>query len=167
MKPRYSNRPFPSVQAMNWALVKNWNKTVKPRDIVYFLGDWTIKRQPRRARYWMRKLNGHIISIKGNHDRGQRGVKFYHHRIRHWGGHKFLLLHDPKEKQGTWEGWLIHGHRHNKSMDRYPFINGGRKTINVSVELTNYRPISIDYILSLNIDSIRRMEKINSKPERW
>ncbi len=166
LKAKYSNRPFSNVQAMNWALVNNWNKTVKPKDTVHFLGDWTIKRHPRRARYWMRKLNGHIISIKGNHDKGQRGIRFYHHKIRHWGRYNFLLLHDPKEKQKSWEGWLIHGHTHNKSR-KYPFINGKLKTINVSVELINYRPVSIDYILSLNIDSIRRMETINSKPERW
>jgi len=52
-------------------------------------------------------------------------------------------------------------------MSKYPFINGERKTINVGVELTNYRPISLDFLLSLNIGSIKRMETINSKPERW
>ena len=51
-------------------------------------------------------------------------------------------------------------------MSKYPFINGERKTINVSVELTNYRPISLDYLLSLDIDSIKRMETISSNPER-
>jgi calcineurin-like phosphoesterase family protein len=161
---------------MNRVLVKNWNKTVRPEDTVYFVGDWVVSRDPRRARKRVNKLNGHIISIKGNHDKGQRGIKFYHHKRRHWGGYKFLLLHwggykflllhDPKEKRSTWDGWLIHGHTHNKSR-KYPFINGKLKTINVSVELTNYRPISLDYLLSLKIDSIRRMEKVSSKPERW
>jgi len=151
---------------MNGALVKNWNNAVKPKDNVYFLGDWVVSRDPRRARKWVNKLNGHITSIRGNHDRGQKGIKFYNSRIRHWSRHKFLLLHDPKEKRSTWDSWLIHGHTHNNSR-KYPFINGKLKTINVGVELTNYRPMSIDFLLSLNIDSIRRMETINSKPERW
>lgn len=163
---RYAKRPFTNKRAMNGALVKNWNNTVKPKDNVYFLGDWVVSRDPRRARKWVNKLNGHITSIRGNHDREQKGIIFYKSRIRHWGGHKFLLLHDPKEKRSTWDGWLIHGHTHNKSR-KYPFINGKLKTINVGVELINYRPVSLDFLLSLNIDSIKRMETINSKPERW
>jgi calcineurin-like phosphoesterase family protein len=135
---------------MDRVLVKNWNNTVKPKDTVYFLGDWAFGRGSRPASYWIRRLNGHIISI----------------RILNYDGRKLLLIHNPDKKHRTWHDWVIHGHKHNNSR-KYPFINGKLKTINVSVELTNYRPVSIDYILSLNIDSIRRMETINSKPERW
>jgi calcineurin-like phosphoesterase family protein len=51
-------------------------------------------------------------------------------------------------------------------MRDYPFINGETKTINVGVELIGYKPINIDYLLSLDIDSIKRMDTINSKPIR-
>jgi calcineurin-like phosphoesterase family protein len=163
---------------MNWALVKNWNNTVKPWDIVYFLGDWALGRDARPARYWIRKLNGHIISIKGNHDRKQGGIRFYYWRTLHHKEYTFLLIHRPspndpgqtrkqKKKIAEWHGWVIHGHKHNNNMRNYPFINGKKKTINVSVELINYKPVSLDFLLSLNIDSIKRMETINSKPERW
>ena len=166
---RYCRRPFSNVRIMNRVLVNNWNNTVKPKDTVYFLGDWAFGRHSRPAKYWMRKLNGHKVSIKGGHDTGPRvsGVKLYKRKILNYGGDKFLLIHNPNQRPRTWHGWVIHGHKHNNNMRRYPFINGRTKTINVGVELTNYRPISLDSLLSLNIDSIRRMETINSKPERW
>jgi len=35
------------------------------------------------------------------------------------------------------------------------------------VELINYHPLSLDKLLSLNIDSIRRMQTIDSEAEGW
>ena len=164
---RLCGRPFANVRAMNRALVSNWNNTVRPQDTVYFLGDWAFGRRSRPAKYWMRRLKGHIVCIRGSHDRRQRGIRFYNWRELPRGGYKFLLIHNPDEKLGSWDGWVIHGHKHNNNMRKYPFINGKIKTINISVELTRFSPVSIDYLLSLNIDSIRRMETISSNPERW
>jgi calcineurin-like phosphoesterase family protein len=66
---KYCNRPFESVEAMNEALVDNWNSVVGPEDHVYHLGDfcfgnvekWNWCLEPGR-------LNGHIHLILGNHD---------------------------------------------------------------------------------------------------
>ena len=66
---KYCNRPFETVEAMNDALVANWNSVVKPDDHVYHLGDfcfgnvekWNWCLEPGR-------LNGHIHLILGNHD---------------------------------------------------------------------------------------------------
>ena len=66
---KYCNRPFESVEAMNDALVANWNSVVGPDDHVYHLGDfcfgnvekWNWCLEPER-------LNGHIHLILGNHD---------------------------------------------------------------------------------------------------
>ena len=35
----HCDRPFESVDHMNKVIVNNWNKTIRPRDTVYFLGD--------------------------------------------------------------------------------------------------------------------------------
>jgi len=163
---RYCDRPFRNVQEMNETIVRNWNETVKDRDTVYFLGDWTFGRGHKPAKYWVRKLKGHIISIRGAHDWREKGIRFEDFKVLPYHEYSFLLIHDP-DQAGDWHSWIIHGHKHNNNMSKYPFINGERKTINVSVELTNYRPISLDFLLSLNIDSIKRMETINSEPERW
>lgn len=163
---RYCNRPFRNVQEMNETIVRNWNETVKDRDTLYFLGDWTFGRRHKPAKYWVRKLKGHIISIRGAHDWREKGIRFEDFKVLQYHGCSFLLIHDPNQA-GDWHSWIIHGHKHNNNMSKYPFINGERKTINVGVELTNYRPISLDFLLSLNIGSIKRMETINNKPERW
>jgi calcineurin-like phosphoesterase family protein/2'-5' RNA ligase len=163
---KYCHRPFRNVHHMNKTMVRNWNDTVKDRDTVYFLGDWTFGRGHKPAKYWGRKLKGHIVSVRGAHDWREKGIRFEDFKVLQYHGYSFLLIHDPNQA-GDWHSWIIHGHKHNNNMSKYPFINGTRKTINISVELTNFSPISIDHILSLNIDSIRRMETINSKPERW
>lgn len=54
---------------MNEAIIKKWNKQVKPNDVVYILGDFiwnTVK--SHEYRNIMQKLNGNKILIVGNHD---------------------------------------------------------------------------------------------------
>jgi len=51
-------------------------------------------------------------------------------------------------------------------MDLYPFINGETRTINVSCECTAYTPVSLDYLLSLDLESIARMETLSDPPVR-
>ena len=65
-----------------------------------------------------------------------------------YGNYEFLLSHDPYRPLG-YEGWIIHGDKHNNSMERYPFINQKNKTVNVSAEMVNYTPLSITRLISL------------------
>jgi calcineurin-like phosphoesterase family protein len=169
---RHVHRPFRNVQEMNTTIIRKWNDTVKSRDTIYFLGDWAYGWRHKPAKYWRSKLKGHIVSIKGSHDRGEKGIRFEDFKVLQYHGHLFLLIHDPDNKETIKTvkeryDWIIHGHKHNNNMRDYPFINGERKTINVSVELINYCPLSLDKLLSLNIDSIRMMRTIDSEPERW
>jgi len=146
---------------MNDLIIANWNNTVNKTDIVYFLGDWGFGRGSRPSSHWKKRLNGEILSIKGSHDK--RGREY---RILKSKEHTFLLIHDPNNAL-RWNGWIMHGHIHNNKMDKYPFINGYRKTINVSIELTDYKPINLDSIEALKIDSIKWMRTSSSTPERW
>jgi len=164
---KYAHRPFPNVTEMNNVIKSNWNGTVGDNDTVYFLGDWTFGRGHKPARYWIKQLKGDIISILGSHDRETDGMRFENTKVLHVNGYSFLLMHDPEGRKTKWHGWIIHGHVHNNKMDKYPFINGELKTINVSAELIHYKPVSLSYLLSLNLDSIKRMRTIDSHPERW
>ena len=74
------------------------------------------------------------------------------------------MTHDPERLPVKWNNWVIHGHKHNNDMKNYPFINGVKKTINVCPELTGYRPVSLDYLTSLKLSSIKRMDTIDSVP---
>jgi len=164
---RYCKRPFSSKYEMNRFIKDNWNGTVGRNDTVYFLGDWSFGRGSRPAGYWMRQLKGRITWIRGSHDKDTSCAGFDEKgMILRAAGYAFLLLHDPKDRPPGWQGWIIHGHIHNNDMDRYPFINGEQRTINVSVELVDYRPVSLSYLLSLDLRSIRRMPTINDEPER-
>ena len=144
---KYCHRPFHSVQEMNSTLVANWNSQVRRKDIVYFLGDWSFGRDSRPARYWRHRLNGHIISIKGGHDRPDWRMHYRKYTKLRYDGTTYLLVHDPTSHIAqNWHGWVIHGHKHNNNLS-YPLINAGHKTINVSVELTDYSPLKIQDVI--------------------
>lgn len=171
---KFIHRPFRNTNEMNTTIKNNWNKKVSRAGSVYFLGDYTgpsIRGYYTKLEYWTNQLKGSITSIMGNHDRNGGCVKFTKARILHIGKYTFLLIHNPSDRYisniKTQYDWIIHGHTHNNKMDRYPFINGEKRTINVSVELINYNPVSLDFLLSLDLDSIKRMPTIDSQPERW
>jgi calcineurin-like phosphoesterase family protein len=160
-------RPFGTAHEMNIALVSNWNSVVGKNDLVWHIGDlsWT---QP--ARFWMNKLNGRVLFIRGNHDRSARWMKRY--AIIKRGGQTFFLVHDPDDRiipQG-YTGWVVHGHHHgghDQFGNEYPFIDGVKKRINVVCELTDYKPVDLDWLLGLNLDTIKRLDNVGAEPERW
>jgi calcineurin-like phosphoesterase family protein len=141
---KYCHRPFKPVERMNKVLVNNWNRTVRPFDKVYFLGDLARRDTDK----WLRKLNGKIIFIKGTHDRRSKIKRLYKRRVLRYKGWQFLLIHDPEEVT-NWDGWIIHGHKHNNNVKKFPFFNPKNKTVNVSCELTYYTPVEIDKIISI------------------
>ena len=146
---------------MNTQLIKRWNTTVKNGDKIYHLGDFARSMDPNQ---WKNKLNGRKVFIHGNHDQKLTGTKEFE-RL-YYKGHNFCLTHYPNQRPKQWNGWVIHGHTHNNST-KYSFINGQLQTINVSCELIGYKPLSLDYLISLDINSIKRMETIDSKPELY
>ena len=160
-------RPFDTTHEMNLALISNWNKVVKPGDLVWNLGDFTWT-QP--TKFWAKKLNGHILFIRGNHDRYAKWKK--HFAMIKRSGHAFVLIHDPDDRAvpHDFEGWIVHGHHHggrDKDGNEYPFIDGVRRRINVVVELTNYRPVDLDWIVGLGLNTIKRMDNVDAIHERW
>ncbi len=64
---KYSNRPYSSVEEMNESLIENWNKLVKPNDTIYHLGDFCFMNLNDYTNL-MKRLNGNIHLILGNHD---------------------------------------------------------------------------------------------------
>ena len=92
---KYCNRPFDTVEIMNEILVKNWNDTVGPNDIVYCLGDFSMAFRPVET--FTQRLNGTKYLVPGNHD----FCHSYHKRSR------------KPEARATWaqkyvdNGWII------------------------------------------------------------
>lgn len=157
---RYCKRPFHNVGIMNKTIIQRWNKVVGPNDTVYFVGDFSF-RGP--FQYWRKKLQGHIVFIKGNHDRNIRNAR--HHSILHHRGHSFYIVHNPQDVPENWKDWIIHGHVHSNHMRAYPLVNGDRKSINVSAELTNYYPLNLDTVINWDLAKIKRKESLSSPPK--
>lgn len=153
---KYCARPFVNVKEMNRTLLQNWNSLIKKNDVVYFLGDISFGKHSRGPSYWLRRLNGKIIYIKGNHEKFEAGKDY---EILEYQRYRFLLIHNP-DSVGNFDGWIVHGHKHNNDLINYPFINKRKRTINVSVEVINYKPISLNQILKLCSQDTKRIETV-------
>lgn len=127
---------FRNLRDMHKRIISNWNYHVGNYDRVFCLGDFGDARN-------LRRLKGKITLAKGNHDKKQWNKQF----IIQYRDMKFLVLHDPDSMTTNWfDGdWIIHGHTHINS----PFIDIGRKRINVSVEAINFSPITMAQIYDI------------------
>jgi len=64
----YCDRPFADVDAMNRALIDNWNNAVRQDDTVWVLGDFALGKIAETLPI-AGELNGHKLLLAGNHDR--------------------------------------------------------------------------------------------------
>lgn len=143
---KYCKRPFLNTEDMNKTLIDNWNNTISNKDTVYFLGDLAYGRDSKSTDYWLKQLNGKIIFIKGNHDKSDK-IKFHETYTLEYEGYKFFLSHEPEQVPKDWDGWAICGHHHNNKLEEYPFIDKKNKRINISTELTKFRPVDMDDLI--------------------
>lgn len=138
---------FKNLHQMHERLISNWNYNVGKYDRVFCLGDFGDFRFKRR-------LNGRITIAKGNHDRKQWNRQY----ILKYRDMKFLVLHDPDNATNWFDGdWIIHGHHHVNS----PFIDIAKKRVNVSCEMINFTPITMEKLYNII------QESKNCKDDRW
>lgn len=150
----YCNRPFFNTNEMNQVIIDNWNQTVGQDDIVYFLGDFALGSNVEE-KYELLKdlLNGTIYFLRGNHDRSRASVGKYFHLIDdlsqiEYNGYHFILSHQPLFNNQIPKNFInIHGHIHDKSLDRNKYDLSCH--FNVSVDVIDFTPISIDEIVNV------------------
>lgn len=147
---KYCNRPFPSVGEMDEALIRNWNSVVGPSDVTYHLGDFSF-RDPSQ---YLRRLNGHIYFVHGNHDKPMKHYQTIHDRERKV---TFLpaLAEATVECQTivlchyslrTWNKshygvWHLYGHSHGTLPD-----DPHARSLDVGVDVHGYRPIAFEEV---------------------
>lgn len=166
---RFDNRPFNTVEEMDEELINRWNDKVGKGDLVYILGDLIWKTAINEAVQIIKRLNGQIILIKGNHDRflhnaaakkALAGIKDYddicviledgttrrcilsHYFIPFYNGHRYQAIH-------------LHGHSHfteesaEESRITTELNEKGYdlKIYNVGCMYWNYTPVTLDEIL--------------------
>lgn len=145
----YYCRPFlpEDTAMMDRILTANWNHTVSPNDRVIFAGDFTYKADRDSTDAYRSQLNGTVTWIEGNHDTSLEGT--CPSSTFTADGREFLVVHNPKHAPPGYRGWVIHGHTHNARLGKYPFISFSNRTVNVSADVTGYRPVPLQEILTL------------------
>jgi len=153
----------------NKTIIKNWNSLVKPNDTVFHLGDLAAGVGKVQDGYdilkkIMNSLNGNIVLIKGNHDhytneqyKRDLNIKAVTDYLIY---NEYFLCHYPliidkytKErmipvinelrtlfKESNCK-YLLHGHSHLTKFKG--------KRINLSVDLTDFKPVEFNNLLSL------------------
>lgn len=97
---KFDNRPFDDVHHMTRVLVNNFNSTVPPDGITYFLGDMGLCGTDEMSKV-IKGLNGTKILILGNHDKGSNSMYNAGFDVVLYGatlfvaGHKVTLSHCP------------------------------------------------------------------------
>lgn len=136
-------RPFESVEEMDETMVQRWNEVVKPSDHIYHLGDVAMY---RRCLKIVQRLNGHKRLIFGNHD--VYDYKYYtevgfkklmSYRVLDGFMFSHIPLHPASVKRFRAN---IHGHVHTNG-------DMGEGYVNICVEKTAYRPVSLAEIRAL------------------
>ena len=162
----YQPRGFTSIQEHDETIIENWNKIIKPGDIVYHLGDTILNNNDKGINYF-NQLNGHIFLIRGNHDTvnrldkikyecknvisGARGWDFPYVDIQKINGYTFYLSHYPTitsnvENMAPLKHHTInlHGHTHSKDS----FYNDMPFCYNVALDAHNCHPVSFEEIIA-------------------
>ena len=153
---KYCKRPFKSIKEMNETLIKNWNSVVKNDDTIYHLGDLALGNLDDFKEIAQR-LNGNKILIRGNHDKWKvkdyesLGFKVLKNPPIELEEYKLILSHTPRPDKEIKDGYInVHGHIHNKvlnDLSYYPPESfDSKKHINISVDVTNFTPVSLDDI---------------------
>lgn len=146
---KYCRRPFSSIDEMNTTLVSNWNSVVNINDIVLFLGDLCLAKSSKDTDYWLSQLHGSITFIRGNHDKKSSITPLLDNASFTYQGIPFYLVHDPGNCPSNYSDWILSGHHHNNHPIEFPLVNSIAKVINVSTELTDYKPIRLDALIKL------------------
>ena len=161
----YDSRPYLDMDAMIRDMIQRWNQTVRKTDIVYHVGDFAFG-HPRRWAPIVKKLQGRITLIRGNHDL-QNGATASRLTVENsalfndvgdieqisLGGIPIVICHYPytcldgddriKDMRPKDNGkWLIHGHTHKR-----PVVTD--RQINVGTMLWGYKPVSQKEICNL------------------
>jgi calcineurin-like phosphoesterase family protein len=160
----YCGRPYPTLDKMHAAFIKNWNELVSVTDTVYYLGDFCFEAKKQDVLKWKSKLNGHIVLIYGNHDHKvtrkafkpecyfELGVKI--------GEFDCILAHRPLYPD-HWDIPVrdITNHFARKAeYEKYDFVISGHvhnarlwtgRSLNVGVDMHDFKPISEAKVLSL------------------
>ena len=162
-------RGFQSIEEMNNTIVTNHNSVVAPEDDVYVLGDLMLG-DSEKGIEWVKKLNGKLHIIRGNHDTDRRW-KMYQNLLPNvvecqnaiylkYNGYHFYLSHYPSltgnlEKEALKQMTLnLYGHTHQMSN----FYEDRPYMYHVGVDSHACYPCRLDDIIGEMKDKMRECQ---------
>lgn len=174
-------RNFKTLDEHNQILVNNINKVVKPKDTMYFLGDWSFGGSDNVLKFRKEIRCENIHLILGNHDDhifnkqsmllggGSHGfLSISHYRTISIDKQIICLSHFPCR---TWDkaakgSWLLHGHCHGTLASYSTAHNEGNKSWLKKSKLYKTMDVGIDThpkFEPYNFETIRAImnERIN------
>ena len=163
---RMCQRQFDSIEEHDATLVELWNSVVRPNDEVWHLGDFSYRAGVEHAERILKKLNGRIHLVRGNHDRpavlqltqwasvqdfaeikldGQR-ISLFHYGMRTW--------------PAQWHNSIqLYGHSHTR-------LPGNTRSLDVGVDAWGYMPVDIEQIRARMATLPEwRPEEVGDEPE--
>lgn len=148
-----THRKFTSIEEHDEALIANWNKVVRPKDLIWHLGDVYLGNDIDDFVQLMSRLNGRKMLIRGNHDTfaTQAYTLAFEEVYGVWPKYGAVLSHVPLHPDSV-DRWKIniHGHLHSNVVKQcYEDLSdfdkrSDNRYICVSVEQTQLFPISLD-----------------------
>lgn len=156
---RYCDRPFRDADTMDQELIARWNEVVAHDDLVYHLGDFTLRGEHFAARI-LSRLNGHlhVLGYPWHHDKRWVPREPGPTKVRSASGHRvhilppmvvlaardlgtsdsIVLCHFPiaqwdRMRHGAWH---LHGHTHGR-------YDGDGACLDVGVDSHDYAPVSL------------------------
>jgi calcineurin-like phosphoesterase family protein len=143
---KFCNRPYADVLEMDEALITNWNSVVDPSQLVFHVGDFAFKGHKRTVPYYLNRLNGTIILIRGNHDHTKELKHFseVHDLVEVTvDGQMIVLFH---YRMDVWNNshrgsWHLHGHSHGTLPVRW-----NRKVEDIGVDTWDYGPVRFKHV---------------------
>lgn len=160
-------RGFTSSQEHDEAVIKNWNETVSAEDTVYHLGDLMLGDNLYGIEC-VKRLNGHIKLIRGNHDTDARWKlyeKLPNVELVGWADvikykkYNFYLSHHPTltsnlEKAPHLRMHLINLYGHTHQMGK--FYQDMPYMFHVGLDSNDNRPILLDDAIELMKEETKR-----------
>ncbi|MBC8103923.1 MAG: metallophosphoesterase family protein [Cytophagales bacterium] len=152
---RLCDRPFSRVEEMEEAIISRWNAKISKSDLVYHLGDFALKCTPEQARGVVKRLNGQIILIRGNHEKVADQIKDAFAAVKDYdeisipdldapnGKRKVVLLHYAMR---VWNGshhgsYHLYGHSHGSLPD-----DPNALAFDVGVDCWDFAPLSYEEV---------------------
>ena len=113
-----SRAHFKSADQMNEVIIQNWNNKITQHDTVIHAGDVSLYMLPKETFHLLRRLNGNIEIIIGNHD-DSRTIKYLLDNNYSYNGNPKFTIHDV--------GKRIKFNKKEYYITHYPLALGARR----------------------------------------